>query len=107
MQNPYKNSFKVQKGYCNHLIEMQGIHSKKHIQHFTRDGKKFITKAARDNEYSIDPAHRCERHDRHKIAPGYRNIPVKSIDANANSTYVSKSSLDQIADVPRKKFEPI
>ena len=73
MKNPYENSFKVKKGYCYHLVEKQGIHSKKHIQNFTRDGKKYITKAVRDNEeYSIDPAHRCERHDRHKIMPGYR-----------------------------------
>ena len=73
------------------MIEMQGLHSKKHIQYFTRDGNKYIKKLARDNEYSIDPAHRCERHDRHKIAPGHRNITQKT-NPLVNSS--SKSSLD-------------
>lgn len=63
----------MKKGYCTHMIEQQGILSKKHIQHFIRNGQKYITKNLRDDmENSIDPAERCYRHDRHKQLPGER-----------------------------------
>ena len=39
----------------------------------TRDGHRYIQKEERD-QYSIDPEHRCSRHDRHQIPPGYRNV---------------------------------
>jgi hypothetical protein len=56
------------------------------MQHFVRDGKNYIQKAERENEHSIDPAHRCDRHDRHSILPGFRNIPLEMLSVK-DSTF--------------------
>ena len=55
-QNPYENKnindvsgrgkpnaiFKMKKGYCQHMIDQNGIYNKKHLQYHVRDGKKYI-----------------------------------------------------------------
>ena len=60
--------FNKRKGYAQHMIDVHGIHSKKQLGHYLRDGNRYIQKNAfayEDREHMIDPATRCERHDRH------------------------------------------
>jgi len=68
----------LKKGYCQHLIDKNGIYSKKHLQHFVKDGQRYIHKVANEMEHGIDPALRCDRHDRHLIMPGFRDIRTRN-----------------------------
>ena len=43
-----------------------------------RDGSRYIQKNAfayEDREHMVDPALRCERHDRHVLLPHERDVP--------------------------------
>ena len=72
--------FRIKKGYCQHMIDKNGIYSKNHISNFVRDGNRYIQKVDRaEMPHSIDPAQRCERHDRHMIMPGFRDIKNKNM----------------------------
>ena len=74
----YVSLFNKKKGYAQHMIDVYGIHSKKHIMQHLRDGKRYIQKnqfAYQDKDHMADPATRCERHDRHIQLPFERNIP--------------------------------
>ena len=78
----YQALFNKKKGYAQHLIDVHGIHSKKQLLHFLRDGNRYIQKNAfpyEDKEHMIDPAHRCERHDRPFLLPHERDIPNPAI----------------------------
>ena len=62
------------------MIDKNGIYSKNHISNFVRDGNRYIKKVDRaEMPHSIDPALRCERHDRHYVMPGFRDINNKKL----------------------------
>ena len=47
------------------MIDEQRINTKYNLKYYLRDGLNKIMKSERENDYSIDPSYRCDRHDRY------------------------------------------
>lgn len=56
------------------MIQEQKLFDKSALVNLARDGHRYIQKEEFDGQYAVDPQHRCARHDRHQIPPGFRNV---------------------------------
>ena len=77
------------------MIDVFGIHSKKHIMKYLRDGNDYFKQNEEfwhDYEHMTNPDERCVRHDRHLQYPHERNVPPPVLIQDNNMSWIETGS---------------